>query len=251
MAESVATMPSEGVVIEDAMAVRDDLAIDLAEQYLDVVFNSAPVMLHSIDNEGRIAKVNRRWLAKLGYKECEVVGRRSTDFLTDESRARAQSDTLPFFWRTGSAHGVGYQFVKSNGEVIDLLLDAELIHDAAGRPMTIAALYSFDDLVQWRQASATIKAIRSLAGALQTNPNLGSPPSVTPTRGDQSPPLTRRELEVMGLLATGARSKEIAGKLFVTVHTVKFHIDNLHRKLGVRTRAEAVRVATERGLLKN
>ena len=61
--------------------------------------------------------------------------------------------------------------------------------------------------------------------------------------------LSDREIEVIMLLASGARNKEIATQLSVTIHTVKFHLDNVYRKLGVQTRAEAVRVASERGIL--
>ena len=61
--------------------------------------------------------------------------------------------------------------------------------------------------------------------------------------------LSDREIEVLRLLASGALNKEIATQLSVTIHTVKFHLDNVYRKLGVQTRAEAVRVASERGLL--
>ena len=61
--------------------------------------------------------------------------------------------------------------------------------------------------------------------------------------------LSDREIEVIRLLASGARDKEIAAQLSVTTHTVKFHLKNVYRKLGVQTRAEAVRVAGERGLL--
>ena len=61
--------------------------------------------------------------------------------------------------------------------------------------------------------------------------------------------LSNREIEVLRLLASGARNKEIAAQLSVTIHTVKFHLDNVYLKLGVKTRAEAVRVASERGLL--
>ena len=77
--------------------VRNDRALDLAEQYFDTVFDKAPVMLHAIDDEGRIVKVNGAWLAMLGYREDEVIGRPSTDFLTAESRARALTDALPLF----------------------------------------------------------------------------------------------------------------------------------------------------------
>ena len=61
--------------------------------------------------------------------------------------------------------------------------------------------------------------------------------------------LSDREIDVIRLLASGARNKEIAAQLSVTIHTVKFHLDNVYRKLGVQTRAEAVRLASERGLL--
>ena len=48
---------------------------------------------------------------------------------------------------------------------------------------------------------------------------------------------------------TGARNQEIADQLFLSIRTVKFHVENIYRKLGVRTRTEAVRVARERGIL--
>ncbi len=62
--------------------------------------------------------------------------------------------------------------------------------------------------------------------------------------------LTQRELEVLRLLASGARNKEIARHLSLSVHTVKFHVENIYSKLDVQSRAEAVRVAGERGLLR-
>ena len=61
--------------------------------------------------------------------------------------------------------------------------------------------------------------------------------------------LTERQQEVLQLLATGARNQEIADQLFLSLRTVKFHIENLYRNLGVRTRTEALRVARERSIL--
>lgn len=52
--------------------------------------------------------------------------------------------------------------------------------------------------------------------------------------------LTARESEVLMLLSTGMSNREIAGRLFIAVHTVKNHVHNLLTKLGVRSRAEAV-----------
>jgi DNA-binding CsgD family transcriptional regulator len=52
--------------------------------------------------------------------------------------------------------------------------------------------------------------------------------------------LTPRELEVLRDVADGLTNKEIAGHLGISLHTVKFHVESLMRKLGVSSRAEAV-----------
>ena len=67
--------------------------------------------------------------------------------------------------------------------------------------------------------------------------------------GDESSGLSERQHEVLQLLASGARNQEIADQLFLSLRTVKFHVENLYRNLGVRTRTEAVRVARERNIL--
>ena len=63
------------------------------------------------------------------------------------------------------------------------------------------------------------------------------------------PRLTNRENEVLHILADGGRNKDIAAEMIVSLHTVKFHIENLYEKLQVRTRGELIRVATRFGLL--
>jgi DNA-binding NarL/FixJ family response regulator len=60
--------------------------------------------------------------------------------------------------------------------------------------------------------------------------------------------LSRREREVVALMAGGATNKEIAERLFLSPHTVKDHTSAVYRKLGVRNRAEAVRRAERLGL---
>ena len=58
--------------------------------------------------------------------------------------------------------------------------------------------------------------------------------------------LTPRELEVLATLAEGLTNKAIARRLNISLHTVKFHVESLFRKLGARTRTEAVAKASER-----
>jgi len=58
--------------------------------------------------------------------------------------------------------------------------------------------------------------------------------------------LTPREMEVLAALAEGMTNKAIARRLDISLHTVKFHVESLFRKLGARTRTEAVAKASER-----
>ncbi len=51
--------------------------------------------------------------------------------------------------------------------------------------------------------------------------------------------LTHREIEIMEALSIGLQDKEIAGKNFIAVETVKKHISNIYKKIGVRNRVEA------------
>ena len=61
--------------------------------------------------------------------------------------------------------------------------------------------------------------------------------------------LTPREREVLELLAAGASNKAIARELDVSVHTVKFHVASLLRKLGASGRLEAIGIGLRTGLL--
>lgn len=65
-----------------------------------------------------------------------------------------------------------------------------------------------------------------------------------PSRTDETTcPLTDRELEVLRLVAEGYTNGQIARELWVTEPTVKFHLSNTYRKLGVANRTEATRYA--------
>ena len=76
------------------------------------------------------------------------------------------------------------------------------------------------------------------------------PPAAPPAPElDDSPGLTRRELEILQLVAEGHSNAELARMLWVTEQTVKFHLSNIYRKLNVSNRTEASRWAQLRGLL--
>jgi LuxR family transcriptional regulator, maltose regulon positive regulatory protein len=62
-------------------------------------------------------------------------------------------------------------------------------------------------------------------------------------------PLSKRELEVLKLVAQGLSNQEIAARLYLSLRTIKFHTGNIYGKLGVKSRTEAVSRARDLGLL--
>lgn len=78
------------------------------------------------------------------------------------------------------------------------------------------------------------------------------PASAEAQTGDDLPvgePLTPRESVVLALLADGAGNKEIASRLRISEHTVKFHVSSILNKLGAATRTEAVARGYKEGLI--
>jgi DNA-binding NarL/FixJ family response regulator len=70
-----------------------------------------------------------------------------------------------------------------------------------------------------------------------------------PRMGSELWQLTERELEILRLVAAGAPNSRIAARLWITEQTVKFHLSNVYRKLGVANRTEASHHAYSNGLL--
>ena len=73
-------------------------------------------------------------------------------------------------------------------------------------------------------------------------------------RADEAPdaygePLTARELDVLRLLQGSMSLQQIAGELYLSFNTVKTHARAVYRKLGVHTRAEAVRLGRRQRLI--
>jgi DNA-binding NarL/FixJ family response regulator len=78
-----------------------------------------------------------------------------------------------------------------------------------------------------------------------------SPAGANPRAGEQAssdPGLTEREATILAAVAGGKTTKAISAELWVTEHTVKFHLTNIYRKLGVANRSGAIRYAFEHGL---
>jgi ATP/maltotriose-dependent transcriptional regulator MalT len=105
---------------------------------------------------------------------------------------------------------------------------------AAGLEHALAARATFEQLGAGRAAKHTDKLVANLGGRSSAAARAG---------------LTRRELEVLSLVAQGLSNRQIAERLVVSEHTVHRHLSNIYARLGVSSRAAAVAFASERDVL--
>ncbi|MEW6509608.1 MAG: PAS domain S-box protein [Bacteroidota bacterium] len=140
-----------------AMAIdrkRADEALRENERRYRSLYNNTPVMLHSIDNRGRLLSVSDYWLRVMGYAREEVIGRPSTDFLTEASRRYAQMHILPEFFKTGYCTNVPYELVTKDGRVIDITLSAIAERDQEGH--VVRSLAVLQDVTERNRAEQAL-----------------------------------------------------------------------------------------------
>jgi DNA-binding CsgD family transcriptional regulator/PAS domain-containing protein len=137
--------------------------------------------------------------------------------------------------------GFDFRIRRADGSMIRLLQQVVVLElDMRGNTWLVLAV---NDLV--REGSADAPASRSLLN-LKTGASclFAAPPA--PAAGVQ---LSPREIEVLGLVAVGLASREIADRLFISVATVNNHRQHILEKTGARNSAEAVRFAAGLGLV--
>jgi two-component system, NarL family, response regulator YdfI len=83
----------------------------------------------------------------------------------------------------------------------------------------------------------------------EVNAVLQAPAVVSSPARELPEPLTPREREVLQMISAGLGNKEIAGRLSISEHTVKFHVASILGKLGASTRTEAVSIGIRHGLV--
>ncbi len=105
-----------------------------------------------------------------------------------------------------------------------------------------------EELVKAVRAAARGESLISTSVARKLIEEI-SEPAGKKRREEEYEGLSQRELDVIKLMARGYNNRQIADILFISEHTVKVHIRNIFRKIGVTDRTNAVLWAIERGLV--
>ena len=134
-----------------------------------LLYDETPVMMYSIDATGCLISVSNYWLRVMGYDRNEVIGRRSVDFLTPESRKKAVDEVLPAFFERGECRDVEYQMVKKDGELIEVLLSAIAMYEDGQFQRSLAVMTDVTDrkAVEYKLVQAQkMEMVGQLTGGL-------------------------------------------------------------------------------------
>jgi len=93
------------------------------------------------------------------------------------------------------------------------------------------------------------RVIHEATEILETSDQLGPKDGRSPEGEGITVTLSERERQVLGWVAEGLSNQEIAGRLFITERTVRFHVTSIFNKLGADNRAQAVAIANRLGML--
>jgi PAS domain S-box-containing protein len=189
----------------------------------------AQLAIMVVDDERRCLEANLAACRLLGLPRRAVVGRTFDDFLASGMRSRVDHVWRAF--REGGGHAGPFELSSqaAASEEVHITVTANVL---PGRHLLILS-----------GGGARVGEPEA-----QPEPNRKAQPANHVSRFTRGGP-TSREREVLGLLAAGATDEQIAGLLELSPATVQTHVRNAKAKLGARTRAQAVALALQGGMI--
>ncbi|HSJ09059.1 MAG TPA: helix-turn-helix transcriptional regulator [Longimicrobiales bacterium] len=174
-----------------------------------------------------------------------------------ELEAAAESHALPYLsamalaaaGTVAAAEGAPDRAAEHAGRAADLYEEAALPWEAAWTREAEALALAATGRPQAVLAAVAANAAFARLGIERTVTLPAAPAPVAVAGSSAEGPLSRREAEVLRLVADGLSERDIAARLFISVHTVHRHLSNIRTKLGVPSRAAAVALALREGLL--
>jgi PAS domain S-box-containing protein len=126
------------------------------EQHYRDLYRATPAMLHTVDKQGRIVHVSNHWLAKLGYRHEEVIGRHITDFMTEDMRATLDQRRRDGLLGQGELNNEPRRFVTKAGDVVEVLVSSAAERAPDGE--LIALLVASKDVTERNEAERRLRA---------------------------------------------------------------------------------------------
>lgn len=209
----------------------------LDRRELDAALARAGDGVFAVGPDGRIVLWNRAAERLLGYTARETLGKPCCDVFAGRddngNRLCYQGCHVQALTRMGeSIENFDMRSRTKAGQAVWLNFSILTVPDGASGGLTIHL---------FRDVTATKELLTLVHEKLTATASGGEPPPASA--------LTRREVEVLRLLAAGAGTKAMAEQLHVSPATIRNHVQNIGAKLGVHSRLEAVAYASRHRLL--
>jgi PAS domain S-box-containing protein len=194
----------------------------------------------AIDADGRIVLWNRAAESMLGHTEREVVGRQCCDLLMGDdengNRLCCRGCHIKEIARTGTpVHTFDMRTRTKSGSPIWVNVSTLRVSNNGAGDRTVHLI---------RDVTATREILSLIRERLAT-----STPAPGPAGPEGNTTLTRREIEILHIIASGLSTKDTALRLHVSPATVRNHVQNILGKLGAHSRLEAVAYANRHRLI--
>ncbi len=210
------------------------------------------------DDDGRIRYWNAGARRLTGYTAGEVLGKRCYAVLCGirSGRSWCRADcAVRQSVRAGVLPGHATLDVLSKDGRRFPVTSTFIVHKVRRKPQIVHVLHDDSRQEAMRQTLRRIQNLLRGLGSRHASIPVGigtapAPPEATPARPEANglSILTRRELQVLQLLTEGLTTETVATRLGVSRFTARNHIQNTLRKLGLRTRTQAIAVAFAEGL---
>lgn len=158
-----------------------------------------------------------------------------TRYIHPQDRARVEEE-IGQAVETGTPVDFEYRIIRPDGRVRRIHSRAELIADSEGNPLRLTG--TVQDVTEIRAAAEVLHQTASDLGRRAAE--LHELPDRPRRHDDLSRLLSRRQIEILSLVAEGLSNAEIASRLYLTESTVKWHVRKILKALGVANRAQAV-----------
>ncbi|MCU0640878.1 MAG: PAS domain S-box protein [Candidatus Margulisbacteria bacterium] len=144
---------------------------DWREGKYRLLFDNAPIGFHTLNDQGEIVEVNKRWLEIMGYGEREVLGRSLFDFVQADQRdnARLRFQERLLYGRAITPRVGDRIFMTKDGSPIITSTHDEVIRDSAGKAVGVQT--SFDDRSYDREREEQVRAIELRESYVRTITN--------------------------------------------------------------------------------
>ena len=218
---------SEAVLINDDAPAREQIKVLIADDHPLIIAG----IRRTIDHLDDMEVVGE---ARTGSELMQLIGRRAPDVVLMDLKMPGVAGVEAIAW-------IGQRWPEVRTVVLSACDDRATIDSALNAGASAYVLKSAHTI--------------DIASVLREAPNgaVFHAPSVAPVTSIRAttasrPPLTEREQAVLSAVAAGLTTAAISRELWISEHTIKFHLTNIYRKLGVSNRAGAVRFALEHGI---